>query len=613
MKTIRYVIRLVARNFWTLLGFEALLRLATALALAPLVQFFLDNLMALYGYSFITLESLPSFVSHPGVIAAIILLLLILSAISIFDVSAVLIIFDESREDQDISIKEAAHFGLIQALRTFAPNNILLPLYALFLVPLLNLGLTSNVINSIPIPEFVMDYINHNDTYLSLYLIGMAALSWLLLRIIYTFPSFLLEQKSFTESLRRSFALTKRHFWGDFGAIIGLKLIFDLLLMLVTLVPIGLAALAFMSNADNVIKSILVGLSAASAVFVTLISVTLGSALSYAILCARYWNRLTRLGEVIPNPEPPRVDRHVKGRRNRVIMGLTYASFIVICTASSVLAYIVVTDTAVKKPPRIPPRLVEVTAHRGASAYYPENTMAAFRGAKLQGADWCELDVQQSKDGKLFISHDSNFKRISGVKKNAWELTWDEISKLDASGVNSKQFKGERYPLLSQVLAWAKRNNMRLNIEIKPSEHYKDIEAQTAKEIRDAGMQKQVIMTSQSYDCVKKIAQVAPDIQRAYVMSLVYGKIDELSAADIYSTEENSCTERFVSYAHENNKQVLAWTVNEEANMQRMIDNGVDNIITNDVLTAKRVVSDNAHADNSVEGVLSQIYNFFAA
>lgn len=68
-----------------------------------------------------------------------------------------------------------------------------------------------------------------------------------------------------------------------------------------------------------------------------------------------------------------------------------------------------------------------------------------------------------------------------------------------------------------------------------------------------------------------------------------------------------------MSYAHENNKQVLAWTVNEEANMQRMIDNGVDNIITNDVLTAKRVVSDNAHADNSVEGVLSQIYNFFAA
>lgn len=61
-------------------------------------------------------------------------------------------------------------------------------------------------------------------------------------------------------------------------------------------------------------------------------------------------------------------------------------------------------------------RTTEVTAHRGASAFYPENTMAAFEGAIEFGADWIELDVQQSKDGKIFVMHDHSFYRTTGLR-----------------------------------------------------------------------------------------------------------------------------------------------------------------------------------------------------
>lgn len=60
-------------------------------------------------------------------------------------------------------------------------------------------------------------------------------------------------------------------------------------------------------------------------------------------------------------------------------------------------------------------RTMQVTAHRGASVFYPENTMVAFEGARDMGAEWIELDVQQSRDGQIIVIHDTNFKRTTGV------------------------------------------------------------------------------------------------------------------------------------------------------------------------------------------------------
>ena len=77
-------------------------------------------------------------------------------------------------------------------------------------------------------------------------------------------------------------------------------------------------------------------------------------------------------------------------------------------------------------------KTMEVTAHRGASRFFPENTMAAFQGALEAGADWIELDVHESKDGQIFVMHDKSFKRTTGVNALAWTLTYDEIAELDA-------------------------------------------------------------------------------------------------------------------------------------------------------------------------------------
>ena len=233
---------------------------------------------------------------------------------------------------------------------------------------------------------------------------------------------------------------------------------------------------------------------------------------------------------------------------------------------------------------------MEVTAHRGASRNYPENTMAAFKGAKELGAGWIELDIQQSRDGQVFVMHDTNFKRIAGISKNTWEMDYNDIEKIDAGSFFSKSFAGEKVPLLQEVIKFAKENKIKLNIEIKPTGHEQEFEQEVADIIEAEGFYNDCVITSQVYDVLEKVKAYNNKIKTVYVMSLAYGNINKLKAADHFSIEAASITERLVSDVHNAGKELYAWTVNTEESINNMINLGVDNIITDDVTLAKECI-----------------------
>ncbi len=235
-------------------------------------------------------------------------------------------------------------------------------------------------------------------------------------------------------------------------------------------------------------------------------------------------------------------------------------------------------------------RTMEVTAHRGASRYYPENTLSAFQGAKELGADWIELDVQQSRDGEIFVMHDTNFKRTTGIDNHSWEMDYKEISKLDAGSFFDKRFAGEEIPLLEDVIAFAKKAGMKLNIEMKPTGKEKDFEQKVAAIIAESDFQENCVITSQEYHVLERMKALNEQIQTVYVMSLAYGDINQLTAADHFSIEATSISEKIVSDVHNAGKELYAWTVNTPENINRMIHLGVDNIITDDITLAKECI-----------------------
>ena len=248
---------------------------------------------------------------------------------------------------------------------------------------------------------------------------------------------------------------------------------------------------------------------------------------------------------------------------------------------------------------------MEITAHRGASIDYPENTMIAFIGAKELGADWIELDVQQTKDKQIIVSHDTNLKRVTGVNINTYEATYEDILKLDAGSFKDKKFSKERIPLLEDVVKWAKENNIKLNIELKPTGYEQDFEAQVVDIIKKYNFQDACVITSQVYDVLDNVKQVDEDIITVYVMSLAFGDITALDKADYFSVEATSITKEMVSKIHGLGKQIYGWTVNTKEGINKMINLNVDNIITDDITLGKELVTKSKSSD-----LITEIINF---
>lgn len=110
-----------------------------------------------------------------------------------------------------------------------------------------------------------------------------------------------------------------------------------------------------------------------------------------------------------------------------------------------------------------------VIAHRGASAYAPENTLAAFNKALSLGACCLEFDVMCSADGEVFVIHDNNLKRTTNGRGKVEVAQSTYMETLDAGRWFSKQFTGEKVPHFRDALNFLSFAGLQANIEIKPT------------------------------------------------------------------------------------------------------------------------------------------------
>lgn len=200
-------------------------------------------------------------------------------------------------------------------------------------------------------------------------------------------------------------------------------------------------------------------------------------------------------------------------------------------------------------------------------------------------------------DGYIIVSHDSNFERVTGENLNVWETTLDDIQKLDAGLFKGEEFKGEKIPLLEDVIKWAKDNKIKLNIELKPTGNEKEFEKSVIKIINENDFKKDCVLTSLDYEVLKNIKKEDNTIQTVYVMFVAVGDITQLEYANDFSIEASSIDEEMVNYIHNKGKKVYAWTIDTDENINKMIDFNVDNIITNDVVLGKELIAENRNSD----------------
>lgn len=289
--------------------------------------------------------------------------------------------------------------------------------------------------------------------------------------------------------------------------------------------------------------------------------------------------------------------------------------------AAAILAGCATTRTTMIEPKGA----VAVIAHRGASAYAPENTLVAFEKAVEMGADWYELDCLLTKDDIVIVSHDGDLDRCTNGTGPVAAKSLAELKTLDAGSWFDARFAGEPMPTLVESLEMAK-DRIGVYVEIKSIANdgalMKDLwAASNAKDalddalkaellriadgsdnrnvklarkavadIRNTDMTTQVVIQSFSpVICLMALLE-APEIRTEFLGGydekkpenwesfLAWGSLIDVAG---FNVSHKSINPERLAHFHDGGKTVAVWTVDSKDDMRNYIEMGVDAIITN--------------------------------
>lgn len=233
-------------------------------------------------------------------------------------------------------------------------------------------------------------------------------------------------------------------------------------------------------------------------------------------------------------------------------------------------------------------------AHRGFSGKYPENTMLAFKKAYEVGCDGIEMDVHLTKDNVMVIIHDEDIARTTDGQGFVRDFTYEELRKFDASAGFRGQYGHNPIPTFEEYVAWAKDLPIFTNVEIKNSVYYYDgLEEALIQMIRDNHMEDKIIFSSFNNASIMKCKALAPEIQCGFLMDGCIGNAGayvKKMGVECAHPDWHKLTDEEIAGCKAHGIKINTWTVNEEKEMIRLRDLGIDGIISNYPDVCGRVV-----------------------
>ncbi len=273
-----------------------------------------------------------------------------------------------------------------------------------------------------------------------------------------------------------------------------------------------------------------------------------------------------------------------------------------------------------------------VVAHRGYAHGVTENTLESFRAAHEAGAGVAELDVYQSADGGLYVSHDQSLERVTGTPLDLEQASAQEIKALRTKD-------GQAVPALKDVLTYAKESDLHLVIEIKSTSRAVDTARKTAELIRETGMGEQCsiagfrhsvlaaarevdpsmgtelllnfaisdvtsladvdiysvqagAITGFRHSVLAAAREVDPSMGTELLLNFAISDVTSLADVDIYSVQAGAITSEMIAQVHQAGKRIYAWTVNDPRQMEVLLAMGVDGLTTDDTPAAVQAIAD---------------------
>jgi glycerophosphoryl diester phosphodiesterase len=231
-------------------------------------------------------------------------------------------------------------------------------------------------------------------------------------------------------------------------------------------------------------------------------------------------------------------------------------------------------------------KIVWTIAHRGASGHAPENTMAAFRRAVELGATFIETDLQITRDARVIALHDFTLDRTTNSKGQPHLMTLDEIRALDAGswfkGQGNGDFSAERIPTLEEVLDFAQEHDLIFYLEIKSGPAW-GVEHAVAAALRTKNASARVVILSFEPAALDAVHRLDGALMTGLLCEHPSGDLVERTVragARQLVARGDLITPAVVEKANHAGLQVVAWTINEPEQMRRLIEIGVNGIIS---------------------------------
>lgn len=239
-----------------------------------------------------------------------------------------------------------------------------------------------------------------------------------------------------------------------------------------------------------------------------------------------------------------------------------------------------------------------IIAHRGASAYAPENTLAAFKMALQQGADGIELDAKLSADGHVIVIHDSTVDRTTPFHGKVSDFRLAELRKMDAGSHFDIAYKGEPIPTLEEVFK-AVGQLTYINVELTNYASPNDpLPEKVAELVRQFKLSHRVIFSSFNPLALVRIRRLVPEAPIGLLAFpgakgwLARSRLGRLLNYDSLNPEAADVTASLVNRIQKRACRVYVYTVNRTDEMQRLFAIGVDGIFTDDPLLAQSALKE---------------------
>ena len=553
-------IKLFLKNVWLLISFDpvdkpvfSLLCGIFSLIICNAAKAGFSRLLILArGIRYIDKGNMLSVCTSFDTILLALLFMIIMTFCALFEIGGLLHSFSMAQVGRRSDLWSMMMVGLRTCKKALHPRNWLIVVFVMVLFPLTRLITLSNIAYKVKIPSFVTLGIEARPLFAVSFRIFYLILVIAEIAVFFSINIFVLQKKTFIQSCADSWKLGRKHLLTT--------VICMLLLSVFTNTVINVFVRLFLHTGTTA--------DAVRQVIRTVIVPSVNNA-GITALFYQYYEEDKSLADI---------NRYVFSTKDP--SGPQKAALIAgaVLLLSGSLFYYARTYGFLAEPVEKP----LVCAHRGDNVNAPDNSYESFELAASEGLPWIELDVQLTSDNVVVAEHDQSYVRRFGINKAVCEMTYEEIRQYPVIGISDSKYQDVRITTLEDVLLLAKENDMRVQIETKPSSKKPGLEEEVLRLVEETGMHDRVMIISLHSDSIERIRELDPEITTAHAVMMTWKDYADVEDADNLSAEIGTVNALLVNKLHQAGMKVFCWTADDPADIQHLVSCGVDVIGTDD-------------------------------